>query len=107
LLIVVFAVFEWGVQTGRLTSSKAALVFPGICALGGALLLTHTHAVTNLQEESLTELSHLPLALFAVTAGWARWLDLRLPGPARIMAARTWPVSFLLIGVVLLLYREA
>jgi putative copper resistance protein D len=107
LLILLFAGFEWCVQTGRLAASKAALVFPGVCALGGALLLTHTHALSNLKEESLAELSHVPLALLAVTAGWARWLDLRFPGPGRKAAAGVWPVCFALIGVVLLLYREA
>jgi putative copper resistance protein D len=107
LLILLFAAFEWGVQTGRLKASKAALIFPGVCAAGGALLLTHMHAVTNLREELLAELSHTPLALLAVTAGWARWLELRFPGSARQTAARIWPICFALIGVVLLLYREA
>ncbi|MGH9884919.1 MAG: copper resistance D family protein, partial [bacterium] len=43
VLITVFALFEWGVRTGRLTSPRAALVFPAVCALAGALLLTHSH----------------------------------------------------------------
>lgn len=107
LLIVLFAAFEWGVQTGRLTSKRAALVFPAICCVGGALLLTHTHAVTNIREELLAELSHVPLALLAVTAGWARWLEIRLPSKSFPMLARIWPISFLLIGVMLLIYREA
>ena len=107
LLILLFAAFEWGVQTRRLKASAASLVFPGVCAAGGALLLTHMHAIANLEEELLAELSHTPLALLAVAAGWTRWLDLRFPGPAREMAARIWPVCFALIGVVLLLYREA
>lgn len=107
LLILLFAAFEWGVQTGRLTSQKAALVFPAICCLGGALLLTHTHSVTNVREELLAELSHVPLALFAVIAGWARWLEIRLPAGSSRIAANLWPVSFVFIGMVLLLYREA
>ena len=107
LLILLFAAFEWGIQTGRLKSRTAALVFPGVCALGGALLLTHTHAISNIQEELLAELSHLPLALLAVIAGWARWLEIRYPGPQRQWAATVWPVCFALIGIVLLLYREA
>ncbi len=107
LLILLFAAFEWGIQTNRLKARNAALVFPGVCAVGGALLLTHMHAVTNQQEELLAELSHTPIALLAVTAGWARWLELRLPGSASLRAARIWPVCFALIGVVLLLYREA
>jgi copper resistance protein D len=106
LLILVFAAFEWGVQTHRLKAPAAALVFPGICALGGALLLTHTHGVNNLKEELLAELSHTPIALLAVAAGWSRWLELRLSAPASVTARRIWPVCFTLIGVVLLLYRE-
>jgi putative copper resistance protein D len=107
LLILLFAAFEWGIQTGRLRSQTAALVFPAVCALGGALLLTHSHAISNIQEAVLAEFSHLPLALLAVVAGWSRWLELRYPGPRRGWAARVWPICFALIGVVLLLYREA
>lgn len=107
LLILLFAAFEWGVQTGRLKSRAAALVFPGVCAAGGATLFTHTHAISNIQEELLAELTHLPIALLAVVAGWARWLELRYPGPRRQFAAHVWPVCFALIGVGLLLYREA
>ena len=107
LLIVAFAGFEWGVRTGRIVSPGATLVFPMVCAIGGALLLTHTHALGNINEELLIELSHLPLAIFAVAAGWSRWLELRLAGPQRQFVAWIWPVCFVLIGVVLLNYREA
>lgn len=107
VLILLFAAFEWGVQTSRLNSVRAALVFPLICAIGGAMLVTHTHALSNPKEQLLVEFSHLPLALLAVAAGWARWLELRLPGSGRVLAGRIWPVCFALIGVVLLLYREA
>ena len=61
----------------------------------------------RLEEEVLAELSHIPLALLAVVAGWARWLEIRLPANSPRITARLWPVSFVLIGVVLLLYREA
>jgi copper resistance protein D len=106
VLIVLFAIFEWRVQTGR-PSAKTALVFPAICALGGAALLTHTHALTNVREELLAELSHVPLALLAVAAGWCRWLEVRGSGTPQLVASRVWPVCFALIGVVLLAYREA
>jgi putative copper resistance protein D len=107
LLIIVFALFEWAVRTGRIHSRGASLVFPGVCALGGALLLTHTHSLTNSSEELLVELSHLPMAIFAVAAGWSRWLELRLTGAPRQTAAWIWPLCFVLIGVTLLHYREA
>jgi putative copper resistance protein D len=107
LLIVVFAVFEWAVQNGRLAPRRAGLVFPLVCAAGGALLLTHSHSLGNVKEEFLAELSHIPLALLAVMAGWSRWLEIRLPVHTTRLLAQIWPVCFALIGAVLILYRES
>ena len=108
VLVIALAVFEWRVQTGRVTSGRARLAFPLLIAVSGALLLTHSHSLGNLKEEVLAELSHIPIAIFAVTAGWSRWLELRLPSEnqARSVMARLWPVCIALIGVVLLNYRE-
>jgi putative copper resistance protein D len=107
LLIIVFAVFEWSVRTGRLRSQKAALVFPLLTAAGGALLLTHSHAIANVKDQLLIELTHTPLALAGIGAGWARWLELRLPGRGGRVAGWVWPVCFLICGAVLMVYREA
>lgn len=107
LLIVVFALFEWSVRTGRLKSPGAALVFPLLTAGGGALLLTHTHAIANVKDQLLIEITHTPLALAGIGAGWARWLELRLVGRGARIAGWVWPVCFLVVGVVLLVYREA
>jgi putative copper resistance protein D len=107
LLIVLFAIFEWAVQTDRLQPRRAGLVFPLVCAAGGALLMLHSHALGNVREEFLVELSHIPLALLAVGAGWCRWLEIRLPRDRTRVVAWIWPVCFVLIGAVLMLYRES
>ena len=107
LLITIFALFEWGVRTGRLRSPRAALVFPLLTAAGGALLLTHSHAIANVKDQLLIELTHTPLALAGIGAGWARWLELRLDGRAARVAGWVWPVCFLICGAVLMDYREA
>lgn len=106
LMIVAFAAFEWGIQVGRIRSKMAALVFPGVCIAGGALLMTHSHALGNAKDEYLAELSHLPIALFAVAAGWSRWLEQRLDTAWRRVPAMIWPVCFVAIGLILLFYRE-
>ena len=110
LLIVTFVFFEWRVQTHRLLSRSAALVFPAVCAIGGALLLTHSHSLDNVKEELLTELSHIAIALCAVFAGWSRWLELRAPlssqSRTKSIAAWTWPLCLMFIGLILLNYRE-
>ena len=107
VLITLFAVFEWGVRTGRIQSRRAALVFPLLTAAGGALLLTHSHAIANVKDQLLIELTHTPLALAGIGAGWARWLEIRLDGRASRIAGWVWPVCFLICGAVLMVYREA
>jgi putative copper resistance protein D len=107
VLIAAFALFEWSVRTGRLQWRGAALVFPLITALGGGLLLTHSHALSNVKEQLLIEITHVPLALAGMTAGWARWLELRLDGRAGRIAAWVWPAAFVLVGLILLIYRES
>jgi putative copper resistance protein D len=108
LLILAFAVFEWGNQTGRWHSRWASMVFPLLCAAGGALLLTHNHSVGNIKEELLAEMSHTPIALLGATAGWSRWLELRLPDQKESrLASYVWPLCLVMVGLVLLNYRES
>jgi copper resistance protein D len=115
VLIAIFSIFEWGVQIGKLRWSRARFVFPVLCAAGGALLLTHTHALGEATDEVYAELSHTPIALLGAVAGWGRWLELRLDDrtaeveesrPRRI-AAWIWPACLVLIGLLLLNYRES
>ncbi|HME23352.1 MAG TPA: CopD family protein [Acetobacteraceae bacterium] len=111
VLIAAFAIFEWRVRTSRDVKPWARLVFPLLCAGGGVLLLTHSHAIANLKDQLLIELTHTPLALTGIIAGWARWLELRLDPATSPVAWRIarwlWPVCFVLVGLMLLNYREA
>jgi putative copper resistance protein D len=55
----------------------------------------------------LIELTHTPLALAGIVAGWSRWLELRLAPPASRVAGWVWPICLVFVGCLLLLYREA
>jgi putative copper resistance protein D len=108
LLLIGFAVFEWRVRLGWMRSQRMTLVFPLLTAIGAAALLTHSHAIANIKDQLLIELTHTPLALAGMAAGWARWLELRLdPGRGQRIAGWTWPLCFLLVGLSLVGYREA
>jgi putative copper resistance protein D len=111
LLIVAFAFFEWRVRAGHWKSKAAALVFPLMCGIGGMLLLTHSHAIANVKEQLLIEVTHTPLALAGIVAGWSRWLELRTDAATspllRQATGWTWPVCLLMCGLILLDYREA
>ena len=106
LLCVAFAIFELRVRRSSSQQGWLPLIFPIICAAGAALLLTHSHDNSNLREETLAELSHTPMAVLGVIAGWSRWLELRLPAENRRVPSWIWPVCFVLIGAGLLNYRE-
>jgi putative copper resistance protein D len=113
VLIAAFAIVEWRVQRGRTASARESRVFPLLMVAGGALLLTHWHAVANAKEQLLIELTHLPIAVLGVAAGSARWLELsisdaegRIDREGRV-ARYVWPVALILVGLILLDYREA
>ncbi len=107
LLIIVFALFEWRVRVKDIRTGWTPYVFPLISAFGGAALLTHSHAIANIKDQLLIELTHTPLALAGIAAGWTRWLELRLTGRGARVAGWVWPICFLIVGATLLIYREA
>ena len=105
LLVVAFGVFEWAVRTGRLAPRPWAYVFPLLCAVGGGLLLTHSHAMFNLKQEFLTEVTHAPLGILGAFMGWGRWLELRLPESQKV-SSWAWTLCLVGVGALLLIYRE-
>jgi putative copper resistance protein D len=108
LLVIGLAIFEWRVQTGRVSTQSARLIFPALVAAASALLLTHSHSLGNIKEEVLAELSHAPLAVAGIVAGWSRWLEIRLPAESKVRdkMAWLWPACLVLVGLLLLNYRE-
>lgn len=106
LLTVAFGIFEWMVRTARLRPPRWARVFPLLAAVGGLFLLTHSHALVNLKAEFLVEVTHIPLGLLGIFVGWTRWLELRLPPPENRPLGWLWTSGLVLVGLLLLLYRE-
>jgi copper resistance protein D len=104
-IVCAFGIFQWAVATGRLPARPWAHVFPLLCAVGGGLLLTHSHDMFDLKAEFLIEVTHAPLGVLGAFVGWGRWLELRVPelGPA---PGWLWRVCLTLVGVLLVLYRE-
>jgi len=105
VLVTAFGIFEWAVRTERLSPRPWAYVFPLLCAVGGGLLLTHSHAVFNLKEAFLMEVTHAPIGVLGAFAGWARWLELRLP-EAGAWPGRVWSACLTAVGLLLLFYSE-
>jgi putative copper resistance protein D len=119
-LLIVFAFFEAGVQTGRL-GYRAALVFPTIVVIATCGFITHSHTLGNVRRELLIEISHTAIGIIGLLMGAFRLMEIslradrerlspaedtsRLNLPIRI-ASLAWPVCMFAAGMILLNYRE-
>jgi putative copper resistance protein D len=106
LLVFALALFEWRVQTAGSERIRGRFAFPVLCLAGGALLLTHCHSPFVSVWAYLIEVSHNAIGVLAVLMAAGRWLELRLPEDSRRFPAFLWPVCMILIGYVLIFYRE-
>ena len=105
-LTALLGLAEWRVRSGRNPSSPWRYVFPLVLIVSGTVLLSHAHEVNDAKSSFLMELTHLPMGLVILVAGWARWLELRLPPLDGRRAGRFWGPSLVALGVLLLFYRE-
>jgi copper resistance protein D len=103
----ILGVAEWRVRSGRHPESRWRYVFPFVCIGAGILLMSHAHEVSNAKSAFLIELTHLPLGLVILVAGWSRWLELRLSPPDDRAPGRLWGPALTVFGLLLLFYREA
>ena len=109
ILLVLTALFgfaEWRVRNGHHPDSPWRYVFPIVAIWSGVLLLAHVHEVSDSKTAFFMELSHLPLGLVSLLAGWSRWLELRLPPAGSGGPGRIWGPALAVFGLLLILYRE-
>lgn len=105
LLAFVLGTLEIRART-RENAHKLRYLFPVLCAFGGILLLTHSHAGFELKTEYLIQSTHTVMGLLAVVMAAARWLELKLEPPAATWAGITAMGAMGLIGLILLFYDE-
>jgi len=65
-----------------------------------------SHTVFAVKWAFLIEVTLNAIGILAVLTGAASWLELRLEGRERRVAAVVWPICLTLVGVVLFVYRE-
>ncbi|MDA8230252.1 MAG: CopD family protein [Magnetospirillum sp.] len=106
LIPVGFGIMEWTLRTGRWKRPGMTYAFPLFCTAGAALLLTHSHNISDIRQLYLVEFSHVGMAFFGALAGAGRWLELRGDAVARRWAGWFWPLCFILVGLILADYRE-
>jgi len=107
LLVLGIGIIEWRARAGPRPGGPLAYVFPMLGAVGGVLLLAHSHTAFELKPSYLVQVTHSTMGAFAAVVVTARWLELRLPGRTRALAGATASAAMLAIALILLFYREA
>jgi copper resistance protein D len=106
LIACVVGLIEWQARVRCKPDSRLPYVIPVLCAVGGLLLLGHAHEGLQPKEEFLVQITHNVIGLLAVFMACGRWLELRLTPPAGRLAGMVSLSALLVIGLVLLFYRE-
>jgi copper resistance protein D len=107
VLVLAIGVFEWRVRAGRRHGGPLAYVFPVLGAVGGVLLLAHSHTAFELKPNFLVQVTHSTMGAFAGLMVVGRWLELRMTAPSRRLAGAAASAALLAIALILVFYREA
>src|SRR5215475_4273970 len=107
ILVLALGIVEWRARSHRTPGALLPYVFPALAAAGAVLLLTHSHAAFQLKNSFLVQVTHTTMGALAGLLAAARWLDLRLPSPARKVAEAAAGMALLAIALILVFYREA
>ena len=102
----VLGLIEWRARVNGRRDTPLAYVIPLLCAMGGLLLIGHMHAGFQLKEEFLIQMTHNAIGLLAVIMACGRWLELRLTPPAGRLVGAVFMSALLVVGLLLLFYRE-
>jgi len=104
VLVLVMGILEW--RARRSCRGMLRYVFPALCVLGAALLLTHSHRQFQPKEGYLVQVTHSAMGALAGLVAVGRWLELRLPPRPGRVAGIMAGLAMLGIALVLVFYRE-
>jgi len=96
--------FEWRARAQTFTKVYAKFVFPLLCIVGGIILLTHSHSISELKQEFLIQSTHVSMGVLGVLVGCGRWLEIRLPSPYDRVAGVLSILAMMVVGFILLFY---
>jgi len=106
LLVFLLGTMELRARMTRNPDSKLPYVFPLLCAVGGLMLLTHSHIGFQAKSAFLIQIGHTFMGLFALVMAIGRWLELKLDQPGKSIAGFVSVFAFFQIGMILIFYQE-
>jgi copper resistance protein D len=106
-LALALGLVEWRARSTTAPRTVFHYVFPLLAAVGGVVLLTHSHTPFEPKRDYLIQVTHVVMGTLAVLMAAGRWLELRMGPPLGRVGGAASTVAMLLLALVLVFYREA
>ena len=106
LLVFTLGVIELSSRVKPNYSQKLPFIFPILAALGGLMLLTHSHVGFQPKSAFLIQVGHTTMGVFSLILACGRWLELNLEGKKRAFSGFVSVAALFQIGLILMFYRE-
>jgi len=110
VLLLTLGIIEWQRARGALTAAWSGWVFPALAVGGSILLLFHSHEAgmhgpDHLERMALIQSEHLSYSLAGIGIAVTRSLS-EIETDWRRVFTKLWPVFMIVLGILLMLYRE-
>jgi hypothetical protein len=110
VLLLTLGAIEWQRARGVLTAVWSGWVFPTLAIGGSVLLLFHSHEAgmhgpDHLERMARIQSQHLSFSLAGIGLALTRSLS-EIETHGRKVFTRIWPVLMIVLGILLMLYRE-
>jgi hypothetical protein len=110
VLLLGLGVIEWQRARGALTAAWSAWVFPVLAIGGSVLLLFHQHAggmhgPNHMERMARIQSEHLSYSIAGIGLALTRSLS-EIETHWQKAFSRSWPVMMMVLGILLILYRE-
>ncbi len=106
LLVFALGIFEIKARMPKNQNGRLPYFFPIMAALGGLVLLTHSHVGFQTKSAFLLQVGHTLMGVFSLVLACGRWLELKLDKPGKDIAGFVSVAALLQIGLILMFYRE-
>ena len=110
VLLLTLGIIEWQRARGALTAAWSGWVFPALAVAGSVLLLFHSHEAgmhgpDHLEKMARIQSQHLSFSLAGIGLALTRSLS-GIETHWRRVFTKTWPIVMIVLGILLMLYRE-
>ncbi len=106
VLVFALGIFEIRARMPSNQNGRSPYFFPVMAAVGGLMLLTHSHVGFQEKSAFLLQVGHTLMGVFSLVLACGRWLELKLDKPGKDIAGFVSVAALLQIGLILMFYRE-